>query len=156
MPIPYAVALDNGTSVISVAAGSDIVTTTTASTRSLTIREFQFSGLGTASAANQITVNRVTTLGITPVAITPRPLNSNASAAGFTAASSWSTNPVATAGTLMRFGLNVNGALFRWVAAPGLGIDCPAGAVAAGQLSFRLNAGATGANITYYVLVDEN
>ena len=56
----------------------------------------------------------------------------------------------------MRFGLNVNGALFRWVAAPGLGIDCPAGAVAAGQLSFRLNAGATGSNITYYLLVEEN
>jgi hypothetical protein len=156
MPIPYAVALDNGTSVVSVAAGADLVTTTTATTRSLTIREFQFSGLGTASAANQITVNRVTTLGVTATAITPRPLNSNAAAAGFTAASAWSTQPVATAGTLMRFGLNVNGALFRWVAAPGLGIDCPAGATAAGQLSFRLNAGATGANITYYVLVDEN
>jgi hypothetical protein len=156
MALPFAVALDNATAVVSVAAGEDLVTTTTHATRSLTVREFQFSGLGTASAANQITVNRVTTLGSTPVAITPRPLNSNSAAAGFTAASDWTTHPVATAGTLMRFGLNVNGALFRWVAAPGLGIDCPAGAVAAGQLSFRLNAGATGSTITYYVIVDEN
>lgn len=155
MGLLYAVALDNGTAVVSVAAGEDLVTTTSAEDRSLAIREFQFSGLGTASAANQITVNRVTSVGVTPTAITPRPLNSNASAAGFTAASDWATHPVATAGTLMRFGLNANGALFRWVAAPGMAIECPGGATASGQLSFRLNAGATGQTITYYVLCEE-
>ena len=153
MGIIYAVALDNATAVTSVAAGSDLVTTTAGSNRSLSIREFQFSGLGTASAANQITVNRVTTLGVTPTAITPRPLNTGTPV--FTAASAWATPPVATAGTLMRFGLNVNGALFRWVGAPGMAIDCPGGAAAASQLSFRLNAGATGSNITYYVLCEE-
>jgi hypothetical protein len=97
----------------------------------------------------------VTTLGVTPVAITPRPLNQSAAAMTGTAASDWTTHPVATAGTLMRFGLNVNGALFRWVAPPGMAIDCPGGATATGQLSFRLNAGATGSTITYYVLCEE-
>ena len=153
MGLIYAVALDNATTVTSVAAGEDLVTTTAGEDRSLSIREFQFSGLGTASAVNQITVNRVTTLGVTPVAITPRPLNSGTPV--FTAASDWTTHPVATAGTLLRFGLNANGALFRWVGPPGMAIDCPGGAVASSQLSFRLNAGATGSNITYYVLCEE-
>jgi hypothetical protein len=49
MGLLYAVALDNATAVTSVAAGEDLVTTTSGEDRSLSIREFQFSGLGTRS-----------------------------------------------------------------------------------------------------------
>lgn len=154
MGLLYFVALDNATATAAVVAGNDIVTLTTHATRALKVRGYTFSGLGTASAANEITINRVTTLGITPVAITPRPANNaNGPAAGFTAASGWTTQPVATAGTLERFGVNANGAVKAKAYPPGLEIELAAGAAAAGQLSFRCKAGSS--SIAYDVTAEE-
>jgi hypothetical protein len=143
-------------------AGEDIWTTLSHATRAHTFREIQVSGLGTASAANEMLLSRVGTLGATAAnAITPGPLNTNdVSAAGFTVASkaatsAWTTQPViSTARTLMRFGINANGALFRWVAAPGLGIDVPAGATATGQTSMRTKSGTS--VVTWHAILEEN
>lgn len=155
MPVPYSVTLDQASAASTLTAGNDLVTLTSHVTRSFTVREFEISGLGVASAANEMMLGRVTTLGATAAGVqTPGPLNtSSAATAGFTAATGWTTQPV-LARTLMRHGINANGALFRWVAAPGLVIDYPAGAVAAGQMSYRAKSGTSA--VAWYFLIDEN
>ena len=162
MPVPYLITPDQANAAPTMVAGEDIFTTLTHATRAHTWREYQISGLATASAANEMMLSRVGTLGVTAAnAITPGPMNTNdISAAGFTVASkavtsAWTTQPViSTARTLARFGVNGNGALFRWVAAPGLGIDCPAGAAAGGQTSMRTKSGTS--IVTWYAILEEN
>jgi hypothetical protein len=50
---------------------------------------------------------------------------------------------------MKRFGVNANGALFRWVSAPGLAIETPG----AGQLGFRGVSGTS--NLTTEALIEE-
>jgi hypothetical protein len=162
MPVPYIITPDQANAAPTMAAATSIWTATTHATRALTFREIQISGLGTASAANEMLFSRVGTLGVTAAnAITPGPLNTNdVSAAGFTVASraasaAWTTEPViSTARTLMRFGVNANGALFRWVAAPGLAIDSPAGAAAAGQTTMLTKQGSS--QVIWHAIIEEN
>ena len=147
MGLMYGVTLDQATGNASFSTTADSITITANATRSLAIREFQFSGLATASAANEVALCR-SSGGTAPTAITPRALNTNGPAAGFTAASGWSAQPT-LGNTLMRFGVNGNGALFRWVAPPGLAVEIPG----AGQLSWRARTGTSA--MSSYVLVEE-
>lgn len=128
-------------------ASDDFLTITAPAGRSLRIHEISVAGMGTASAANEIRVAR-STGGVTPVAVTPVPTNPNASAAGFTAASSWATPPT-LGNVLLRLGVNANGGIYRWVAKPGCELEVPAG----GQISIR-GAGTT-SSMAMHVLAEE-
>jgi hypothetical protein len=161
MPIPLAIAPDQANAVPTLATNVNLLVTVATATRANTLREFQFSAEGTASAAQEIIVSRVSTAGTTPAgAITARPLNTSytagmsglASRIGTTAA--FAAEAAVLTGTLLRFGLNANGALFRWVAAPGLGIDTlGGGVVAANQLSFYAKSGSVAT--AFYTIFDE-
>ena len=150
----YAATVDAATAQQTYTVGKDKLTITCGSLHTNHVREFQESGAGTASAQNEEVIAR-STVGTTPVALTPRPLNSNntvAWGAGGTAgtmASTWTTNPT-LANTLMRYGVNSNGALFRWVAAPGMQIEIATST----QLSFNHKSGSTN-GFNFYAVVEE-
>lgn len=78
-------------------------------------------GMGTASAANEVILSRCT--GGT-VATAMNGINTNAPTSFILHGLAQGTTVTTT---LYRFGLNANGALFRWVAAPGLGIEFQGG-----------------------------
>lgn len=94
------------------------------------LREFCVAGLATASAANEILLQRCT--GGT-IATVMQKFNEGAAASliffGLAQATTGTTS-------LYRFGVNGNGALFRWVAAPGLGIEYRAQATSE-RIGFR-------------------
>jgi hypothetical protein len=85
---------------------------------SFAVREFTVAGLGTASAANEVQAARNTGGTVTTDML---PLNSQGPATSVTKFGVAQATTVTT--TLYRFGVNANGALFRWVAAPGLGME---------------------------------
>lgn len=124
---------------------ADSVSLKAAAARSFLVREFTQAGLGTASAANEIILQRCT--GGT-VATAMVPLNSASPTSGTSFGVAQATTPTAT--TIMkRYGVNANGALFRWVAAPGLAIETPG----AGQIGWR---GVSGTSlITTETLIEE-
>lgn len=128
-------------------ASDDFLTITAPAGRSLRVHEISLGGMGTASSANEVKVMR-STGGTTPVAVTPVPLNPNAAAAAFSAASSWTTPPTPGA-VLLRLPVNANGGVYRWVAKPGCEIEIPGG----GQISIR-GAG-TASVISAHALVEE-
>jgi len=111
-------------------AATDQLTLLAGTNNSISLREYVWSGHGTASASNEIILQRCTA---GTVATNLVPLNTVVSAT--TAAKSGvtqATTPTAT--TIMhRFGLNSNGALFRWVAAPGMAVEV----AGAGQIGWR-------------------
>jgi hypothetical protein len=110
---------------------NDLMTITAPATRALKIWEIRLYGQGTTSVANEVAIAR-STGGATPVAITPTPLATLSPAAGFTAASSWTTQP--TLGVVIRrIGVNQNGAISPIIALPGNEIDVPP----SGQVSIR-------------------
>jgi len=126
---------------------ADTLTITAPAGRSLKIWAIRLYGGGAATAYNEALVAR-STGGTTPTAITPVPLNADAAAASFTAASTWSVTPTLGA-VLRRIGVNSNGAAVQEVYPPGQEIDIPAG----GQISFR-SASGTGA-IAMDVIVEQ-
>lgn len=83
--------------------------------RSFLLREFVVSGLGTASAANELALARNTGGTVTTDML---PKNTQAPATSITKFGVGQATTLTT--VLIRFGVNANGALFRWVAAPGL------------------------------------
>ena len=96
--------------------------------RSFLLREFIIAGLGTASAANELQLARNT--GGT-IATDLFPANTQVPSTSITKFGVAQATTVTT--TLKRFGVNANGALFRWVAAPGLAVE----AGVAEQIGFR-------------------
>jgi hypothetical protein len=161
MPIPVAIAPDQANAVPTLGTNVNLVVTVATATRANTLREFQFSGLGTATAAQEIIVTRVSTAGTTPAgAITARPLNTSYTAgmsglaSRIAGAAAYAAEAAVLTGTLLRFGVNGNGALFRWVAAPGLGIDTlGGGTAAANQLSFYSKSGSVAT--AFHLMFDE-
>jgi len=162
MPIPVSLAPDQANAVPVLATNVNLVTSVATATRANTLREFQFSAEGTTSAAQEIIVSRVSTAGTTPAgALTCRPLNTSYTAGMSGLASRIASTTAYTGGeaavltgTLIRFGLNANGALFRWVAAPGLGIDTlGGGVVAANQLTFYSKSGSV--STAFHMIYDE-
>lgn len=87
--------------------------------RSFALREFVQSGLGTASAANEVSLARNT--GGT-IATDLFPTNTQTPSTSITKQGLAQATTVTT--THKRWGVNANGALFRWVAAPGLAFEC--------------------------------
>jgi hypothetical protein len=113
-------------------AANDLITLK-AVNRSFGLREYIVSGHGTASASNEFTCGRNT--GGTVATATMLPLNTQGPSTSIT---TFGLNQTVTGPTAIhRFGVNSNGALFRWVAAPGMmieagvaeqvGINCVAG-----------------------------
>ena len=125
----------------------DSLTITAPATRALKVSNIRAYGGGTASAANEIGIHR-STVGTTPTAITPTPLSTLAPAAGFTAASLWTTDP--TLGVVIdRMAVNSNGGVAAVAIGPGNEIEIPP----SGQISFRAISG-TGI-VTLSCLVEE-
>lgn len=119
---------------------NDVLTLTSAAVRRAFLHEVSVSGLGTASAANELDVARATTVGATPTAQTPEKIDPHSAAAASTVATAWTTQPVVSAVKLLRLGCNSNGGVYRWVAKPGEEIACY-DTVTTGQLSFRFGVG---------------
>jgi hypothetical protein len=121
---------------------ADVLTLTAGATRSIIVWEVDFTGMGTASAANEVVIFGVTTLGITPAAITPAPVNPASPASSFTAAASFATPPVVNTVRYHNIPANANGSRYFWRAANVFdGIPIPGGAAAASQRSFRSVSG---------------
>jgi len=126
---------------------ADTLTITAPAARSLKIWQIAMYGGAAASAYNEVLVAR-STAGTTPVAITPTPLNSDSSAATFTAASTWTTTPTIGV-TIRRVGVNANGAAVILTFPPGSEIDIPGG----GQVSFRSASGTSA--VAFDVIVEQ-
>lgn len=121
---------------------NDVLTLTAAAARKALVHEVSVSGLGTASAANELGVARPSTLGVTPTAQTPEKVDPDTAASGATVATAWSTQPVLPATRLLRLGCNSNGGIYRWVAKPGEEIALrDNAAVSQSQLSLRFSLG---------------
>lgn len=119
------------------AGTSDHISIKAAAARSMLLREYTYSGLGTASAANEIGVYRTTVGTIGTSGFVPH--NSSASAAGAFTAVAGATPTLGV--KFHSFGLNANGALFRWVAGPGMAIESGGGL----QVGWRGVAGTSSA-----------
>lgn len=122
------------------ATTNDVLTLTAASVRRAFVHEVSVSGLGTASAANELDVARATTVGVTPTAQTPTQIDPHSAAAASTVATAWATQPVVNAVKLLRLGCNSNGGVYRWVAKPGEEIALYSTSTD-GQLSVRFGVG---------------
>ena len=102
------------------ANSSDFMTMAAGATRSHVVREYTMAGLGTASAANEVGFYRNTLGTVATASFVPHNAGASAAAARTAAAPGQTT----TLGVKYHsFGLNANGALFRWVAGPGMGIE---------------------------------
>jgi hypothetical protein len=161
MPIPLAIAPDQANAVPTLATNVNLCVTVATATRANTLREFQTSAEGTTSAAQELMISRVSTVGTTPAgAITARPLNTSYTpgmsglASRVAGVAAYAAEAAVLTGTLLRWGLNANGALFRWVAAPGLGIDTlGGGTAAANQLSLYSKSGSV--STSFHMIFDE-
>lgn len=137
---------------------NDWITIVSASAKALRVHEIAMFGEDTTSAANDIIVVRPTAAGTGAgtAGPTPAPLNPAASAASFTNFTTYATTqptlPTTTAAVL-RFGINGNGGVYRWVAKPGSEILIPAGNNLAGTLSIRSVSGTS--NVTGYLILEE-
>jgi len=120
-------------------ASQDFYTILANATRSFGILEVDVEGAGTASAYTEIALYRTTTAGNTGGGpITAVPVNPALPASGFTAETTWTTQP--TVGALIHTcPVNSNGQRYFWRAMPNLSnaIWSPGGAVAAGMVSLR-------------------
>lgn len=108
---------------------ADSVSLKAGTSDSFIVREFVTAGLGTASAANELILQRVTggTVATAMVGLNP---NAPTSKTSFGVAQA--TSAVATS-IMYRFGVNANGALFRWVGPPGACFEV----AAAGLIGWR-------------------
>lgn len=89
--------------------------------------DFTFGTIGTPSdSVVTLSVSRATTMtaGTSCSTVTPNPLDSGDAAATSTSGGAWTTQPTVGV-TLFTVGLNVR-ATYRWVAAPGGELICPA------------------------------
>jgi hypothetical protein len=137
---------------VTVSTTNDLLALISNATRSARVISIEIGGLGTSSAANSIGVYRVATAGVTPGgAVTPTPANPASPAAGFTAPTTFATQPVL--GTLVKqMDVNANGGINRWNAIPGkTEIEFPGGAAAPGSLSIRGISGTSNIDIEVWV-----
>jgi hypothetical protein len=127
---------------------ADTITIVANAAKPLRIIYAEASGMGSASAANEIAIAR-STGGTTPGgAITPAPL-AGSGAASFTVYTTWAVQP--TLGVVPhRLAVNANGGKDRYNPAPGLEIEVPAG----GQVSIRSVSGTSNVVINE-ITVDE-
>lgn len=127
---------------------NDLLTLVASTTKPLRVYIVDIKGMGTASAANEVTASRSTGGTTGGGAITPNPTNAAAAAASFAVYTTWSVQPTLGV-SLWRFGVNANGGQDKMVALPGAEFSIPI----SGQLSLRSIAGTS--NVTINVLVEE-
>jgi hypothetical protein len=103
---------------VALSTTNDFLTIIPATARTFDLIEVSVGGIGTASAANELQIAR-SSGGNTPGgAVTAQPLREAQAAAGFTNATTWTTQP--TLGpVLLRLPVNANGGIYRWVRPPG-------------------------------------
>ncbi len=127
---------------------ADTVTIVASATKPLRVLYVEASGMGTASAANEIVIAR-SSGGTTPGgAITPAPL-AGSGAAGFSVYTTYAAAP-SLGNILHRLTVNANGGKDRYNPAPGLDIEVPAG----GQISIRSASGTSNVTINE-ITIDE-
>jgi hypothetical protein len=136
---------------VALSTTNDLVTVIPATARTFDLIEVSVGGMGTASAANELQAAR-SAGGNTPGgALTAQPLREAQAAAGFTNATTWTTQP--TLGpVLLRLPVNANGGIYRWVRPPGqviTFIDSNTNE----QLSFRSAVGTS--NVSFHTIVEE-
>jgi hypothetical protein len=126
----------------------------TAATRSIRIQEFSHSGLGTASAANELRMAPAP-VGTTPGgAVTPTPFSPLATvAAGFTTATTYATAPAINAQAGISYGVNSNGGTYRWLAKTNFELIASAGIASFATMAWAVVSG-TG-TLTGHVLIEE-
>lgn len=127
---------------------NDSVTITAASGKPLRVLHASVSGMGTASAANEVALARSSGGTTSGGAITPRPVSSDSGAAGFTVATTWSVQPT-LGNVLHRFSVNANGGYAPYNPLPGAEVTVPS----AGQLSIRSIAGTS--NVVINLTIEE-
>lgn len=128
---------------------ADAMTFITAASRRLEIVEVCISGLGIASAANELRVTRSTGGTTGGGAITAAKMREDAPAAATVVDTTWVTQPTLTGTGHLALGCNANGGIFRWVARPGEEIE----ARNAEQISMRSATGTS--TVSLHVVGDE-
>jgi len=125
-----------------------------ATNRALRVQEVSMSGLGTASAANEIQVAPSPT-GTTPGgAITPSPYNPlSTAAAAFTTATSWATSPVVVAATGIGFGVNGNGGTYRWLAKTNFELIAMQAVASMAVMSYKVVSGTS--TVAFHTIIEE-
>lgn len=123
-----------------------------AAARSAQVKEFCMAGLASSSAPNEIRLNRNTSTFTLTNAITPRPVNITNTVASLLTAG-WPSTAITLGTDMLRFGVNGNGALFRWVAPPGSEIEL-AGNATVQQLGW-VNVQSSPSPMSGYVIDDE-
>lgn len=125
-----------------------------ATTRSIRVQEFSHSGLGTASAANELRMAPAPA-GTTPgAAVTPHPFNPYATvAAGFTTATTYATAPSINAQAGVAYGVNSNGGTYRWLAKTNFELISTSGITSFATMAWAVVSG-TGV-LAGHVIVEE-
>lgn len=133
---------------VALATANDTMTFLSPANRRIRIVEVSIGGMGTASAANEVSVARSTggTTGGGP--LTSEPLEPDSAAAASVVNTTWSAQPT-LGNVLLRLPVNANGGIYRWVARPGEEIV----ARATGQFSIRSAVGTS--NISIHVIYEE-
>lgn len=135
----------------SLTAGNDVMTIIPHATRPFRLLDIYLGGLGTTSAANEISIARISAAGTTGGgALTPRPSDSSSVAFGGTVNTTWSAQPTLSS-SVKNFSINANGGQMRYsFINEGAPIDVDA---ATDGLSIRCVSGSS--TITCSVTVEE-
>jgi hypothetical protein len=125
-----------------------------ATTRSIRLQEFSHSGLGTASAANELRMTLAPT-GTTPGgAVTPFPSSPLGQvAAGFTTATTYATAPTLNASGGLAYGVNANGGTYRWLAKTNFELIAMNGITNAATMAWAVVSGTS--SLAGHVLIEE-
>ena len=124
---------------------NDILTLTAASGRKARVVEISVCGLGTSSLANELGVKRPGDLGVTPTNQASIALDRDCGSCSATVATGWTTQPSLGSVAMLRLGCNSNGAIYRWVATPGMEIVLRGDSLTShSQLSLRFTTGGAG------------
>jgi len=135
---------------VSLSTTADTMTIIPPSNRRIQVLEISIAGMGTTSAANELGVYRSSGGTTGGGALTGVKFSSDAPTAGSTVNTTWSAQPT-LAGKVLALGVNSNGGIYRWVAAPGEEIESRGGV---DQISLRSAVG-TG-SVSVHVVVQED
>ena len=125
-----------------------------ATNRAIRCVEVSHSGLGTATAANEMQLAPAP-VGTTPGgAVTPNPYGpTSTAAAGFTTATTYATAPVTPATAGLGYGVNSNGGVYRWLAKTNFELISQQAIAAYATLNWRVVSG-TG-TLAGHVIIEE-
>jgi hypothetical protein len=128
---------------------NDTITIIAGASRRLRVIEVLVGGMGTASAANEVTVSRSTGGTTGGGALTPQKLQTDAPTQTFTNFTTWSAQPSLSGDPVVRIPVNANGGVVRWLARADQMVE----ARNSEQISIRAAVGSS--NVSLTVIVDE-